>query len=495
MNAPRNPSEHVEQSYPLQIKFPLRSIDFGVRTGENEMKSMKTVLPVKGHDLSLEVNTRAKALNAYFSIPSRSEAGNGIRRFKIKVDIAQLKTIYRTSLDNDHYALVVSLSLPPRYFFKNRDVRDTISADLKIWSNQDTWNRATDVAENLEIPSKYPIALHNEVPDPEYMEIGRWTTFRFVVEDSDMEGTEASTLIKQLRYALEDLNVSYEDSPNFVVSPGAKSVLRTRLDHPPIPPLGGALALMQSASQPIHLEFPVRYQLEVCLSRGLLNEHALSVDFVLKLADMTPTKARLRLEYLADQEVELRNPMTLFSNPDADAYYPNTSLPHYCALMRKATITPTTIRFNMPVAETSNRVLRRYNLLQDRFLRVQLLEESEKGRIGVYKEQDKAIYERLRRAMYQGIQIGDRRYEFLAFGNSQLRECGAYFFCPTNNASCNDIRNWMGQFDHIKVVASTRHGSDSVSRQQERSKGSMSLGFARSPTSTTMGIASATVSA
>jgi RNA-dependent RNA polymerase len=41
----------------------------------------------------------------------------------------------------------------------------------------------------------------------------------------------------------------------------------------------------------------------------------------------------------------------------------------------------------------------------------------------------------------------------LAFGNSQFRENGAYFFCPTDHLSCDDIRHWMGNFSEIKVVA------------------------------------------
>lgn len=52
-----------------------------------------------------------------------------------------------------------------------------------------------------------------------------------------------------------------------------------------------------------------------------------------------------------------------------------------------------------------------------------------------------------------GVRIGDRHYEFLAFGNSQFRENGAYFFCPPPYLSCNDIRQWMGTFSHINVVA------------------------------------------
>jgi RNA-dependent RNA polymerase len=41
----------------------------------------------------------------------------------------------------------------------------------------------------------------------------------------------------------------------------------------------------------------------------------------------------------------------------------------------------------------------------------------------------------------------------LAFGNSQFRENGAYFFCPTEEITCADIRHWMGDFTSIKIVA------------------------------------------
>jgi len=69
------------------------------------------------------------------------------------------------------------------------------------------------------------------------------------------------------------------------------------------------------------------------------------------------------------------------------------------------------------------------------------------------KQRNDEIYTRVYRTLYNGIRIGDRHYEFLAFGNSQFRENGAYFFCPTEHLSCDDIRDWMGNFSHIKVVA------------------------------------------
>jgi RNA-dependent RNA polymerase len=55
--------------------------------------------------------------------------------------------------------------------------------------------------------------------------------------------------------------------------------------------------------------------------------------------------------------------------------------------------------------------------------------------------------------LFHGIQIGDRKYEFLAFGNSQIREQGAYFFAPLEHLNTSHIRAWMGEFGHIDVIA------------------------------------------
>ena len=63
------------------------------------------------------------------------------------------------------------------------------------------------------------------------------------------------------------------------------------------------------------------------------------------------------------------------------------------------------------------------------------------------------VFTRIKRALRNGITIGDRQYEFLAFGNSQFRENGAYFFAPLPHLTPYHMRNWMGDFEHIPYVA------------------------------------------
>ena len=210
----------------------------------------------------------------------------------------------------------------------------------------------------------------------------------------------------------------------------------------------------------VPLPFEVRYQLEVCISREVFNEHNIKRDFIIKLADIASKdskQAKNILEFVAEQDKRIFDPMTIFENADALAYAPKSEIPYYCAYVRKATITPSTIYFSTPTVETTNRVLRHYarETSEGRFLRVQFTDEMAEGRINscADKQRNDELFTRVYRTLYNGIQIGDRHYEFLAFGNSQFRVHGAYFFCPTNHLSCNDIRQWMGNFSDIKVVA------------------------------------------
>jgi len=131
-----------------------------------------------------------------------------------------------------------------------------------------------------------------------------------------------------------------------------------------------------------HLTFPVRYQLEVCISQGCLNEHNLSKEFVDKLADMKEDQAKDVLEYVASQKRRWYNPMEIFNIKIIKGSMSRLKIPHYCAYTRSATITPTTVYFNTPTVETSNRVVRQYIQHADRFLRVRFSDEKFQVSIG-----------------------------------------------------------------------------------------------------------------
>lgn len=444
---------HANRSYPYRLKLESKRIEFGSLTNPTSMKVLKTVQTMPESPIQLEFDTSSKRLSVFFFIPGTNGSWTGLREYKFTIDVTQMKDVYRTELPGDETALVLPLARPPQYFWKLEHPFQSILEDATAWNLRDSYRRATDIAENVLASVHHPIAIHNAVDDPQYMEIGRWTTFRFVISKDTAEGQLA---LQQLQDMLEDFNIRFVTCPIFGISSHSPQddTIWSYLDHAGTTTShAGALALMeQFMSRGVHLAFEVRYQLEVCISRGLLNEYTITLEFLRQLERMPPVRGRLLLEYLADQGKTLYDPMHLFSDPEAEAYQPHLRIPHYCALVRKAVITPTTIRFSTANPETSNRVFRRYISLADRFLRVQFLEESEQTKV-FNRPQNDALYQRVLRTLYHGIQIGDRNYQFLAFGSSQLRECGAYFFCPSEHTSCDDIRRWMGQFNHIKIVA------------------------------------------
>ncbi|KAJ5220072.1 RNA-dependent RNA polymerase eukaryotic-type [Penicillium chermesinum] len=199
-------------------------------------------------------------------------------------------------------------------------------------------------------------------------------------------------------------------------------------------------------SRQIHLPFSVRYQLEVCISQNILSEFTMTREFLLRLLRMREAAATQLLEQVATCKRAYADPMDIFSITYAKGVT-NSKIPAYCCFMRTARITPTTIYYNTPTVDISNRVTRRYREHADRFLRVRFTDEKSRGRImPTPTSSDDEIFTR-----------GDRHYEFLAFGNSQFREHGAYFFASTPHLKASQIRGWMGQFSHIKNVA--RHAA------------------------------------
>lgn len=203
----------------------------------------------------------------------------------------------------------------------------------------------------------------------------------------------------------------------------------------------------------VYLPFEVRYQLEVCLSHRHLSEFTMSRRFVVRLMELGVASAVRLLEHVATNKRQYLDPMEIFK-----IKYPkgisDSVIPSYCCFMRTARVTPTTLHYNTPTIDTSNRVTRNYQEFLDRFLRVRFTDEKTQGRIysTSFKSNDE-VFARIKNTLTNGIRIGDRHYEFLAFGNSQFREHGAYFFAPTPNLTAAHIRAWMGQFNHIRNVA------------------------------------------
>lgn len=203
----------------------------------------------------------------------------------------------------------------------------------------------------------------------------------------------------------------------------------------------------------INLPFSVRYQLEVCLSNGYLSEFTMPREFAARLFELGENNARKLLEHVATKKKVFYDPMKIFELKFVRGVT-DAKIPPYCCYMRSARITPSTIYYSTPTVDISNRVIRYYIEHADRFLRVRFTDEKLVGRINSTTDNTMdEVFTRIKRTLANGIVIGDRHYEFLAFGNSQFREHGAYFFAPLPNLTAANIRAWMGHFNDIRNVA------------------------------------------
>jgi len=229
---------------------------------------------------------------------------------------------------------------------------------------------------------------------------------------------------------LKDFNVRLKPLEEFEVRYDRTSLIPVwnYIDHTPAT---SHSELLQNLTR--LLSFPVRYQLEVCISHGWLNENNLAPAFIDQLGKLSERNATILLEYVDQKKKRFFDPMDIFLMPKNKRMGSPIEIPDYCVKMRRATVTPTNILLNTPSVEISNRVIRHYDQYGDRFIRVNFTDEKSHGRIRFTdKITSNELFTRVFRTLDQGIVIGDRHYEFLAFGNSQLREHGAYFFASND---------------------------------------------------------------
>lgn len=175
--------------------------------------------------------------------------------------------------------------------------------------------------------------------------------------------------------AFRDHNVDIKDFSGFKIVDGQDPAVWEYLNEPLLKMSTSRTILEDLMMEDTPLAFPVRYQLEVCISHGWLRENTMSEDFVNRLTRMDPIKAQDVLEFVVRQKKRIYDPMEIFQMHVLDSLSSRPRIPHYCVYIRSATITPSTLYFNTPTVETSNRVVRQYSHCSDRFLRVRFADE------------------------------------------------------------------------------------------------------------------------
>ncbi|KAI9927937.1 hypothetical protein MW887_002789 [Aspergillus wentii] len=440
-------------SYPAEVKLPILTMDIGVMFDETTMLPMRTVGAGTEENASLVLDLKSKAMFVYFQLPifntkqKPNTTSQLYHEYRLKIPFTQLTRIFQTRCSKlGTTSHLTFLNSPPIYHRRIKNIASTF-IDENAWRDSDTWFRQTYIVHNPQELATLPVSLRKAKP---VIDIGRWNTLNVTYsKDTSQKGRLA--LLCEI---LNDYNVTIEDTDRFVQWDESKERI------PPVWKWIDQSSTSYSSSLEdlmnetyVNLPFSVRYQLEVCISNGYLSEFTMTREFPIKLSEIGETQAKKLLEYVASRKRVYYDPMKIF-NLEFVKGVTDAKIPPYCCYMRSARITPSTIYFNSPSVDISNRVIRYFIEYADRFLRVSFTDEKLLGRINSTADNTMdEVFTRIKRALANGIVVGDRRYEFLAFGNSQFREHGAYFFAPLDNLTAANIRAWMGHFNDIRNVA------------------------------------------
>ena len=462
---------------------PVSRLDFGFMYQQDHAVLMRSVFAQGPNDVRLNVNRERRELTVFFGVDedflrnkhsgtysmppdtgSMSSVGpSSMPQYEFKFQISFQLLRQMTLLEPDQDSIGIVLSQPktsPPLFYMKAQPRSTMEGCETYWTQHRAWFRITNICDNDFGKTLLSMPLGLREPES-FVTIGSWTTFRLCIPREAF----FSEQFQHVRQILSDQSLDFHPNDRLRVSSFRE---RPEANHArfwdflePAPNLSANNAmLLSSLAVGVRLEWPVRYQLEVCIAKDLLNPSNIYKDFVTQLADLSEKRAINLLEFVADKGERFFIPMDIFKlRPPRSKIRKGVPANH--VLQRSITVKPSSIEPNTPAIEESNRILRRYSSYSDRFIRVMFRDEKSEGKIfSSDDEVNDALFNRVRRCLRYGIQIGDRHFEWLASGNSQFREHGAYFFNSVPGLTAQDIRNQMGNYsrEHEVAKAASRMG-------------------------------------
>ncbi|KAI5272997.1 RdRP-domain-containing protein [Aureobasidium subglaciale] len=455
---PADPTRKIKKS----TIIPVEQIEFGVMTGDRQMMTMHTASSTKHHPaiLMLDLANRP-VLELRFFVTTEHEAPWYRAEFRLS---SPLK-IVQTQHEDGQKEIIITSQFPPIWWqtvgrgLLKEIYQDKPNKDLQEFRDWPRgWRRVTDIDLNPEERDLNPVSF---VPLSPVVDTGRWLTWRLKFPAS-VDDSAYYTILE----VLEDHNADIRScSPaDFESIPREDPIVWALLD-PHRASHDSDLHEMQDDM--MHLDQDIRYQLEVCISNNNIVEYTLTQQFLLELSALdrgfsrdinnpsTISPALVILENVADSNRTYYNPMDIFATYDL-RHPRKRRVPRGCTLMRTAVITPTTFYVKTPSVEVSNRVIRDNFFAAGNFLRVKFEDEDPSGslRPTARYENQHEVWARIERCLRHGIDIAGRHYDWLACGNSQFRERGAYFFTPySDEKTARNIRMALGDFSAINVVA------------------------------------------
>lgn len=268
------------------------------------------------------------------------------------------------------------------------------------------------------------------------------------------EGSSALDLAKSFPYCTKGVKeLILEDGEEFGVASELVPLVRCQSDS--------------------KLAYEVLFQVNSLVHTQKISLAAVTNDLISKLSSLTVDTAIEVLWKLHKMKSICYDPLSFIKNQLHLLWWnklkPSPSLfnrltDHNIMACHRVLITPTKIYCLGPELETSNYVVKNYASYASDFLRVSFVEEdwsklpsaalSTSIRPGIFSKPVRtALYHRIKSVLREGIVIGSKRFQFLAFSASQLRSNSVWMFASNENLTVEDIREWMGCFKKIRSVS------------------------------------------
>lgn len=354
--------------------------------------------------------------------------------FKIEFLPREINEIKRYQ-DSSSLIILLQLASAPVVYYRTADDDIEESVPFDLLDDDDPWIRTTDFT-----PSGA---------------IGRCNIYRILVRPRN--GPKFNKTLEYLqKYRVPVLNnnpqLRVRDEPDFGV------------------PLQDPFFCIQYKKG---ITFKILFFVNAIMHKGIINQHQMSDEFFHLLRIQPEIVNLVALRHIWSlkhpwydacknlgfvQKWLLRNPKLLEGPRELDNIVE----------VRRLIITPSKAYCLPPEVELSNRVLRNYKNVADRFLRVTFMDEGMRKlnknvltyfASGIVRDmtsnsnpQRTSMFKRVRDILNNGFYLCGRRYSFLAFSANQLRDSSAWFFAENETIGVPSIKRWMGKFTNRNVA-------------------------------------------
>lgn len=355
--------------------------------------------------------------------------------FKVEFLVRDIHTIKQYQ-DASGFVILLQLASSPSVYYRTADDDIEVTVPFDLLDDDDPWIRTTDFTPRGAI--------------------GRCNVYRISIPPR-----KRATLNKALVY-LKECRVNVQDS-------FAKKLLIK--DEPNFGmPLSDPFFCIQYKEG---VTFKVLFLVNAVMHKGIINQHQMSDEFFDLLRAQPEEVNLVALKHIYSykwplydvsrklksvQQWLLRNPKLIERPKQLDDIVE----------VRRLIITPSKAYCLPPEVELSNRVLRNYKDVADRFLRVTFMDEGmqtlNKNVLNYYaapivwditsnsNPQRTTMFKRVKTILSKGFHLCGLRYSFLAFSANQLRDRSAWFFAEEKNVRVANIINWMGRFTDRNVA-------------------------------------------